>query len=75
MVFLHVIDPISSGYVRSLSHPGGNLTGFVSYPDSIAKRLELFSEIVPSLRRVLALVDPEDPVTRRVRSPGARPPC
>jgi len=65
IVFLHVADPIGSGYVRSLSHPGGNLTGFISYPDSIGKRLELFTEIVPSLRRVLALVDPDDPVTPR----------
>jgi len=65
VVFLHVSDPVASGYVTSLARPGGNLTGFVSFLDVTAKRLELFKEVVPRLRRVLVLIDPEDPITPR----------
>jgi putative ABC transport system substrate-binding protein len=65
VVFLHVTDPVAAGFVSSLSHPGGNLTGFTGFRDLLAKQLELFKEIVPHLRRVLVLSDPEDPVTPR----------
>jgi putative ABC transport system substrate-binding protein len=67
VVFVHVTDPVADGLVNSLSHPGGNLTGFAGLGDVPAKRLELFKELVPRLRRVLVLIDPQDPVTRRVR--------
>jgi len=76
IVFLHVDDPVASGFVRSLSRPGGNLTGFVSYPVSPAKHMELFKELVPQLGRLLVLIDPQDPETGRllveVRKAGAR---
>ena len=62
VVFLHVSDPVAEGLVKTLARPGGNLSGFVYYVVSPAKRLELFKEIVPGLRRVLVLVDPRDPV-------------
>ncbi len=65
VVFLHVADPVAGGFVKSLSHPGGNMTGFVSRPDQLAKQIELFREVVPGLRRPLVLIDPKDPVTRR----------
>ena len=64
VVFLHVNDPVASGYVKSLPRPGGNLTGFVSFLDVTAKRMEMFKEIVPRLRRILVLIDPEDPITQ-----------
>ncbi|SRR5712692_4158371 len=67
IVFLHVNEPVAEGYVQSLAHPGGNLTGLTGgatpYPD---KQLELFKEVVPTLHRVLLLSDPEDPTTPRV---------
>lgn len=67
VVFLHVQDPVADGYVPSLAHPGGNLTGFVGgsgpFPD---KQIELFTEVLPSLRRLLVLTDPLDPVSRRI---------
>ena len=66
IVFLHVDDPVASGYVKSLSHPGGNLTGLVTYTVSPTKHLELFKELVPQLRRVLILTDPDDPATGRL---------
>lgn len=62
IVFLHVADPVAEGFVKSLARPGGNLTGFITWSISPAKWVELFSEIVPGLRRLLVLVDPEDPV-------------
>ncbi len=66
VVFVHVTDPVADGLVSSLSRPGGNLTGFAGLGDVPAKRLELFKELVPRLRRVLVLIEPQDPVTRRV---------
>ncbi len=64
IVFLHADDPVAAGFVHSLSHPGSNLTGFATFifdlPD---KKLELFKQMVPHLRRVLVLRDPDDPLT------------
>jgi ABC-type uncharacterized transport system substrate-binding protein len=65
IVMLHVTDPVKDGFVRSLAHPGGNITGFAGLPDYPAKQLEIFTEILPGLHRVLLLVDPKDPVTPR----------
>ena len=62
IVFAQVADPISNGFVASLSNPGGNITGFVSTEDSIStKWLELLKEIDPTILRVLALRDPVAP--------------
>lgn len=66
VVFLHVDDPVANGWIQSLAHPGGNLTGFVGSPDLPDKRIEYFKLLVPSLRRLLILLDPGDPVTPRV---------
>ena len=66
VVFLHVDDPVANGWIQSLARPGGNLTGFVGAPDLPDKRIEYFKALVPSLRRLLILADPGDPVTPRV---------
>jgi putative ABC transport system substrate-binding protein len=65
IVFLHVTDPVAAGFVASMARPGGNLTGFVGVGDVPAKWIELFKELVPKLRRILTLIDPDDPVTPR----------
>lgn len=58
IVFALAVDPIGSGFVRSLSRPGGNVTGFsVQGPDIAGKRLELLREAVPSVHRVAALLN------------------
>jgi ABC-type uncharacterized transport system substrate-binding protein len=58
IVFAQVPDPVGSGYVASLSHPGGNVTGFTQFDFSIAaKWLELLKTIAPSLTRVMVLRD------------------
>jgi len=61
VVFLHVSDPVAAGVVKSLAHPGGNMTGFVALGNAPSKEVELFKQLVPSLRRLLVLSDPDDP--------------
>jgi putative ABC transport system substrate-binding protein len=46
-------DPVASGFVASLAHPGGNITGLSTLtPELSGKRLELLREVVPKLSRV-----------------------
>jgi ABC-type uncharacterized transport system substrate-binding protein len=62
IIFIGSTDPVAEGVVRSLAHPGGNVTGFtVLEPSHGAKLLGLLKEIVPRVRRVTVLVDPENP--------------
>lgn len=63
VVFLHPTDPVRSGLVESLAHPGGNLTGVFGARDPVVKQLELYQQIVPGLKTLLTLVDPTDPST------------
>jgi putative ABC transport system substrate-binding protein len=59
VVMLAVGDPVGSGLVASLGHPGGNLTGLVAIaPDLEGKRLELLKEVVPRLSAVAFLTNP-----------------
>ena len=62
VVFLHPSDPVRDGLVKSLSAPGGNLTGVFGARDPVAKQLERYKQIMPGLRRLLTLVDPTDTV-------------
>jgi len=56
-------DPVGNGFVASLAHPGGNITGLSNLtPEISGKRLELLKEIVPKLSRVAVLgtsIEPE----------------
>jgi putative tryptophan/tyrosine transport system substrate-binding protein len=62
IVFVTTIDPVGSGLVASLSHPGGNATGFIAFEFSLsAKLLELLKEIAPGVNRVAVLRDPTVP--------------
>jgi putative ABC transport system substrate-binding protein len=63
VVFLHPSDPVRDGLVESLSHPGGNLTGVFGARDPVVNQLELYKQIMPSLRRLLTLVDSTDRAT------------
>ena len=59
IVFTNVVDPVGSGYVASLSHPGGNATGFTQFEYRISgKWFELLREVAPSVSRVAVIRDP-----------------
>ena len=59
IVFPGTVDPVSSGFVDSLSRPGGNATGFVQFEYSLSGNwLELLKEIAPQVARVAVLRDP-----------------
>jgi putative tryptophan/tyrosine transport system substrate-binding protein len=51
-------DPVASGYVASLAHPGGNLTGlFLDAPTLCGKWLQQLGEVVPHVTKIAALWD------------------
>ncbi len=51
-------DPVASGYVASLAHPGGNLTGlFLDAPTLCGKWIQQISDIVPNVKKIAALWD------------------
>jgi putative tryptophan/tyrosine transport system substrate-binding protein len=59
IVFTQVIDPVGSGFVDSLSRPGGNVTGFARFEYGLsAKWLELLKEMAPSVMHVEVIRDP-----------------
>jgi ABC-type uncharacterized transport system substrate-binding protein len=59
VVFVNAVDPVGGGLVKSLSKPGGNATGFMSFEyDLSGKWLELLKQIVPSVTRAAVLRDP-----------------
>jgi putative ABC transport system substrate-binding protein len=60
IVFASVSDPVGEGFVASLSHPGGNITGFTSQEAAMAgKWLELLTEIAPGIKRVAVVFNPD----------------
>jgi len=62
VVFAQVSDPIGAGFVASLAHPGGNITGFALFEFAVgAKWLELLKQIAPSVNRVAVIYDPATP--------------
>src|SRR5262249_32217313 len=65
IVFATAGDPVGSGFVASLAHPGGNVTGTSSQnADLTGKRFELLSEVVPNLRRLAVLFNGNNPAFR-----------
>jgi putative tryptophan/tyrosine transport system substrate-binding protein len=62
VVFGYSGDPVEAGLVSSLARPGGNMTG-ISYLalDLVGKRIELLKEVLPALKRVAVLANPQHP--------------
>ncbi len=62
IVMAIVADPIGSGLVTSLAHPGGNVTGLSMMTlELTAKRLQLLKETIPRVSRVAVLWNPDTP--------------
>jgi putative tryptophan/tyrosine transport system substrate-binding protein len=69
IVMASVADPVGSGFIASLARPGGNITGLTNIQvDLSAKLMELFAELVPGMKRVGVVRNPNDPaVTTMLR--------
>jgi len=64
VVFVAVSDPVGSGLVASLSHPGGNITGLTHVSKEVqAKRVQLLKELVPRVSRIAILAGPSSALT------------
>jgi putative ABC transport system substrate-binding protein len=65
IVFAAVVgDPVALGLVQSYGRPGGNITGVTDGDlDLSAKRLEIFKEMLPGMKRVLFIYNADDPYT------------
>ena len=58
-VFVLVGDPVGSGFVASLAHPGGNVTGFSAFdPEIVGKWMQALKEIAPAARKAAVLFQP-----------------
>jgi putative ABC transport system substrate-binding protein len=83
IVFFFVSDPVGSGVVASLPHPGGNTTGFINIEASLGgKWIELLKEIMPRLTRAGLMFNPDsatyahyymEPFEAAARSRGVEP--
>ncbi|MFO1115367.1 MAG: ABC transporter substrate-binding protein [Beijerinckiaceae bacterium] len=61
VVFVNVTDPVAGGFVASLAHPGGNMTGLTPFDYPIAaKWLQLIREIDPRVTRAALMGDPNN---------------
>jgi putative ABC transport system substrate-binding protein len=60
IMFLQVSDPVGEGFVESLAHPGGNVTGFTNFePEMGGKWLQTLKEIAPAVEHVAVVLHPE----------------
>jgi putative ABC transport system substrate-binding protein len=82
IVFVVVADPVGSGFVASLPHPGGNITGFINLEASLGgKWIETLKDIVPGLTHATLMFNPEtapvvyyqQPFETAARSSGIEP--
>jgi putative tryptophan/tyrosine transport system substrate-binding protein len=59
IVMAYLTDPVGSGFVASLNHPGGNITGLASsVEETVPKQIEFLSMVVPDMRRIGLLGNP-----------------
>lgn len=60
ILFIFVAEPVDQGFVETLSHPGGNITGFAYLERPIgAKWLTLLTEIAPRVKHVAYIFSPQ----------------
>jgi ABC-type uncharacterized transport system substrate-binding protein len=64
VIFMLVSDPVGLGLIQSLSHPGGELTGFTNFELSVgSKWVELLSRASPAISRLLLIANPGNPTS------------
>jgi putative ABC transport system substrate-binding protein len=84
IVFVQVSDPIGTGFIADIAHPGGNITGFTNFEASmVGKWAELIKEMAPGTSRIGYLFNPdtapfvaryyEAPLENSARTVGAQP--
>ena len=60
IVFTQTSEPVQNGFVASLGRPGGNITGFTTFEDSVwGKSLEMLKEVAPHVARVAVILNPD----------------
>ena len=74
IVFSDSGDPVTSGLIASLSHPGGNVTGISDFGDGMsAKRLEFMKLLVPAISTVALLTRANNPMAARIAAAAREP--
>jgi len=67
IVMISTTNPVASGLVKSLSHPGGNTTGLGNMAEDVAEKyVQLFKELRPDGNRLGVLINPNNPSSRPV---------
>jgi putative ABC transport system substrate-binding protein len=62
IVFIGVSEPVALGFVASLPHPGGNITGFSNLEPTLgAKWLDLLKQVAPQATRIAFIYNPDNP--------------
>jgi ABC-type uncharacterized transport system substrate-binding protein len=72
LVFVQISDPIGTGFITNLAHPGGNITGFTNFESSmVGKWVEMLKEVAPGISRVAFLFNQQTApyVTRYYQGP------
>ncbi|HSS70918.1 MAG TPA: ABC transporter substrate-binding protein [Casimicrobiaceae bacterium] len=68
IVMASIGDPVGTGLVASLAHPGGNITGFsLLTPEIETKRAALLHELLPAVQRVAVMINPRNRLVARMR--------
>ena len=68
-VYVYSGDPVVAGFAESLAHPRGNMTGLTFMAAELnGKRLEILRDIVPGLRRIAIIANPEHPGSQMERT-------
>jgi putative tryptophan/tyrosine transport system substrate-binding protein len=69
IVFASISDPLGSGLVSNLAHPGGNITGAsAGLDETTLKHLDLMRQTVRPLTRLAVLINPDNPLYARMLS-------
>jgi putative ABC transport system substrate-binding protein len=63
IVMANGADPVAFGIVKSLSHPGGNVTGMTNFAEDLAsKQIDIIRELLPKLGRIGTIINVENPL-------------